>query len=207
MNRLPFAPADGCCRRCGRAAEGLDGEFLCQDCRTWRPCFDRAASALRLEGEAREMVNAFKFKSHVWMRDDFADWLEAAARTRFAVDEVDVVLPMPSTLLHRIDRGHSPSGCLARALAGRLGKPCDPHALRRVGSPRRQGGLSEEDRRTNVVGTFRCRRSYAKEDETTVMLVDDIMTTGSTLSECARELKRAGAARVWCVTLAHSART
>ena len=127
LNRLPFAPTDGCCRRCGRAAERLDGEYLCEDCRTHRPCYDRAASALR-----------------------------------------------------------------------------------RVGSPRRQGGLSEEDRRANVVGTFGCRRSFAGRDGgpgATVLVVDDIMTTGSTLSECARELKRAGTARVWCLTLARSLRT
>ena len=53
LNRLPFTPTDGCCRRCGRAAEGLDGEFLCEDCRTYRPSFDRAASALSFEGDAR----------------------------------------------------------------------------------------------------------------------------------------------------------
>ena len=156
------------------------------------------------------MVNAFKFRDHVWMRDDFVDWLEAAARTRFRVDGITVVVPMPSTLLHRIDRGYNQCDCLARALARRLGRPCDAHALRRVGSPRRQGGLSEEERRANVVGTFRCRRSFGAKDGgegATVLVVDDIMTTGSTLSECARELKRAGAARVWCVTLARSLRT
>ena len=156
------------------------------------------------------MVNDFKFRNHIWMRDDFVDWMEAAARTRFRVDAIGVVAPMPSTLLHRLDRGYNPSGCLAKALARRLQRPYDPNALRRTGSPRRQGGLSEEDRRTNVVGTFRCRRSYAAPpggEGTTVLLVDDIMTTGSTLSECARELKRAGAARVWCVTLARSLHT
>ena len=207
MNRLPFAPTDGCCRSCGRAAERLDGEFLCQDCRTFHPCFDRAASALRLEGEAREMVNAFKFRNHIWLRDDFVDWLEAVARTRFHVDRVDVVVPMPSTLSHRIDRGYNQCECLARALAKRLEKPYDPRALRRTGSPRRQGGLTEDERRMNVVGTFKCRRDYSVSPGTTVLLLDDIMTTGSTLSECAKVLKRAGASRVWCVTLARSLRS
>lgn len=202
-------PTDGCCRRCGRDAEKLGGEFLCEDCRVHRPCFDRAASALRLEGEAREMVNSFKFRDHLWMRDDFVDWLEAVVRTRFLFSDIGVVAPMPSTFLHRVDRGYNPCDYLARALARRMGKPYDPRMLRRVGSPRRQGGLSEEERRRNVVGTFRCVRGFqsAAEGGETVLVVDDIMTTGSTLSECARELKRAGAARVWCVTLARSLRS
>ena len=211
LNRLPFLPTDGCCRRCGRDAPGLDGEFLCEDCRATKPHFDRAASALRFEGCAREMVNAFKFRNHLWLRADFADWLEAVARTRFRVEQIDVVMPMPATFAHRLDRGYNQCVYLARPLAKRLGLRFDSRALRRVGSPRRQGGLDEEDRRKNVVGTFEVRRPLSfcgvASTKPTVLLVDDIMTTGSTLSECARMLKDAGAGRVWCLTLAHSLRT
>ena len=206
LNRLPFTPTDGCCRRCGRAAEKLDGEFLCSDCRTYRPSFDRAASALSFEGDAREAMNAFKFKSHLWLRNDLVDWMEAVARARFKVGEIDVIVAMPSTLWHRFDRGYNQCAYLARALAKRLGKPYAPFVLRRRGRPKRQGGLSEEERRTNVIGTFGVLRPRAIAGKT-VMVVDDIMTTGSTLSECAAELKSAGASRVWCVTLARSHRT
>ena len=60
--RLPFVPTDGLCRKCGRDAPGLNGEFLCSYCADeLKPAFDRAGSALRFEGEARELVNAFKF--------------------------------------------------------------------------------------------------------------------------------------------------
>lgn len=205
LNRLPFLPVDGCCRCCGRAAEKLSGEFLCEDCRARRPAFDRAASAIQFDGDAREAVNAFKFRGHFWMRDDFADWLEAVVRTRFRVAEIDLVLPMPSTLWHRFDRGYSQCAYLAKALAERLGKPYDGGVLRRKGHPKRQGGLSEEERRENVVGTFAVRRPAAVRGKT-VLVVDDIMTTGSTLSACAGELKASGAVRVWCATLAHSLR-
>ena len=207
LNRLPFVPTDGCCRRCGRAAEKLDGEFLCEDCRVHRPSFDRTASALSFEGEARELVNGFKFdRRKLWLRTDFADWLEAVARVRFNVDEVDVVVPMPSTWLHRLDRGYNQCDYLASVLAKRLDKPYVRQALRRVGMPKKQGVLSEEERRTNVLGTFSVRRPETVCGKT-VLVVDDIMTTGSTLSACAAELKRAGAVRVWCVTLARSFRT
>ena len=206
LNRLPFAPTDGCCRRCGRAAEKLSGEFLCEDCRTCRPSFDRAASALLFDLDAREMINAFKFHNHYWLRDDFADWLEAVARARFKVEEADLVLPMPSTFGHRLDRGFNQCVYFGKAFAKRLGKPFAAHVLARAHSPKRQGGLPEEERRKNVLGTFRVRKPSAVRGKT-VMVVDDILTTGSTLSECAAELKRAGASRVWCVTLAHSLRS
>ena len=203
LNRLPFTPTDGCCRQCGRAAEGLDGEFLCEDCRTYKPSFDRAASALSFEGDARDAMNAFKFRKHLWLRNDLVDWMEAIARTRFKVEQIDVVVAMPSTLWHRLDRGYNQCAYLAKALAKRLGRSYVPFALRRKGRPKRQGGLNEEQRRENVVGTFGVLRKRAVEGKT-VMVVDDIMTTGSTLSECAAELKRAGASKVWCVTLARS---
>jgi len=206
LNRLPFMPTTGCCRRCGRDAFGLDGEFLCEDCRTHRPRFDRAASALRMEGEAREMLNAFKFRNHYWLRDDLVDFLEAAVRARFAAHEIDLVLSVPSTLLRLWDRGYTPCRALAKPLARRLGKPCPPFVLRRKNAPRRQGLLSEEERRRNAVGTFAVMRPSAVAGKT-ALLVDDVMTTGSTLSECAAELKRAGAARVWCVSLVHSLHT
>ena len=206
LNRLPFVPTDGCCRRCGRAAEKLNGEFLCADCRAYRPSFDRAASALSFDGEARDLVNGFKFRGKLWLRADFADWLEAVVRVRFKVEDVDLVVPMPSTFLHRLDRGYNQCDYLGSALAKRLEKPYGRRVLRRRGSPKKQGGLQEEERRTNVLGTFAVRSPDAVRGKT-VLVVDDIMTTGSTLSECAAELKRSGAARVWCATLARSFRS
>ena len=113
---------------------------------------------------------------------------------------------MPSTAWHRIDRGYNQCAYLAKGLAKRLEKTYAGSALRRKGNPRRQGGLNEEARRENVVGTFEVRTPSAVAGKT-VLVVDDIMTTGSTLSECAAELKRAGAARVWCATVARSLRT
>jgi len=206
LNRIPFVPTNGCCRRCGRAAEKLDGEFLCTDCQANRPSFDRVASAVSFDMDARDLLNAFKFQNHHWLRDDLVDWLEAVACARFKVCEIDLVVPMPSTLFHRLDRGYNQCDYLGRALAKRLAKPYERHAMRRTGQPKRQGGLAEADRRTNVVGTFAVRRPESVRGKT-ILVVDDIMTTGSTLSECAAELKRVGAVRVWCVTVARSLRT
>jgi len=206
LNRLPFTPTDGCCRRCGRAAEKLSGEFLCTDCQAHRPSFDRAASALSFDMDAREMLNAFKFRHHHWLRNDLVDWLEAVTRARFKVNQIDLALPMPSTVLHRLDRGFNQCAYLGRALAKRLSKPYQGRVLRRKGNPKRQGGLEEEERRKNAIGTFAVRRPEVVCGRT-VLVVDDIMTTGSTLSACAAELKAAGAVRVWCVTVARSLRT
>lgn len=197
---------DGCCRRCGRDAFGLDGEFLCEDCRVYDPHFDRAASAARFEGDARELVNSFKFHSRIWLRDDLVDWLEGVLRASFRAGEIDVVLPMPSTLFHRWNRGYNQSAVLAHALAKRIERPYGRFVMRRKGHPKKQSGLNEAERRENAIDTFAVMRPSVVVNKT-VLVVDDIMTTGSTLSECAAELKRAGAKRVWCVSLARSVRS
>lgn len=205
LGRLDFIPTDGLCRRCGRDAPGLDGEFLCEDCRTYRPAFDRAVSALRFDGDVRELVNAFKFRRAFHLRDDLVDFLEAAVRARFRIGEISAVIPIPSRFLHRFLRGYNPCEILARPLARRLGVEYVASALKRCGSPRRQGGLKEAERRENVKGTFKVVRSASVADRT-VLVVDDIMTTGSTLSEAALTLKTAGARAVWTVSVARSLR-
>lgn len=204
--RIPFTPTSGLCRKCGRDAAVFNGEYLCEDCVEHKPHFDRVVSAMRFDGEARELINAYKFRELFTIRADFVDILEAAVRARFKIGEIDCIVPMPSTLYHRFMRGYNQCADLARPLAKRLGKPCRG-LLRRVGSPKTQGGLSEEDRRKNIIGTF--DKSWfhrSLEGLDTVLLIDDIMTTGSTLSEAALTLKRLGVRRVWGATLARSVR-
>ncbi len=205
--RLPFRPLDGLCRVCGREAVGATGEYLCEDCRAKRPSFDRAAAVFRFEGDARDIINKFKFKARLEWRDDFVDALEATARARFRVGDVDVLSPIPSTLTHRFLRGFNPTAVLSRPLSKRLDLP---HAtlLRRCGHPARQGGLSREARLENVRGTFEATRAAHQlvartTKPLTALLLDDIMTTGSTLSEAAKTLKAAGFSRVFTLALAH----
>lgn len=201
--RMPFIPVDGCCRRCGCDVYRLDGEFLCEECRVRPPAFDRAVSAVRFEGDARKLLSGFKFNRKIWLNGDFADWLEGAARARLKVDEIDLVVPVPLKLWRRIDRGYNQSEYLASQLASRLGKPLSARLLGRIGSPARQSSLSENERRENVKGTFMVRDA-SRLGGKTILVVDDVMTTGSTLSECACVLKDAGASRVWCIALMHS---
>jgi len=132
-----------------------------------------------------------------------ADFLEAAVRARFDVAAVDVVLPMPTTWFHRMDRGYNPCVYLARQLARRIDRRLDARVLARQGSPRRQSDLAADERFENVKGTFAVRRAEWIRGRT-VLVVDDILTTGATLSEAAKTLKAAGAARVWAATLARS---
>lgn len=189
---------------CGRDIAGQKGEYVCIDCAGKdRPFFDRAASAFRFEGTARDLLLAYKFNANLWLKDDFSDFLEACARARFEVEAIDVILPMPLTVFHRIDRGYNQSAYIAKDLAKRVGRSFRDDVLARTGHPKRQAELSEEDRRENVKDTIAVEKPEFVKGRT-VFVVDDVMTTGATLSEAARVLKAAGAWRVWCATLARS---
>lgn len=203
LGKFPLIDPHGC-GRCGRPFTGGDGVLLCEECQgRQRPRFDRAASAFAFEGIARQLLLDYKSHAHFHLLEDFTDLLESVARARFNVARIDLVTPMPATALHRFLRGYNPTHDLARRLARRLGRRFDDTILKRTGTPRRQAGLSEEERRQNVIDTFAVRRPE-RVFRQNILVVDDVLTTGATLSECARTLKAAGAAHVWAVTLART---
>ena len=202
------------CEICGRPVD-REARYICAECLNRIPFvrpedgmyeIDDAASAVRFECETREIINGYKFKNSIWLRDDFVDWIEAAVRSRFDVAAIDAVIAIPTTLSHRINRGYNQSALLAESLAKRIDRKFLAGVVARIGHPKRQSSLSEEERAENVKGTFVVREPELVRGRT-ILLVDDIMTTGSTLSECAKTLKDAGAWRVWSVTLARSVRT
>ncbi len=195
----------GVCCRCALPVEGAVSSFVCEDCRRFKPAFDSAVSALDFSGEARDIVLRYKFSGGIWLRNDFTDWVEAAVRARYNADLIDAVVPMPITAWHEADRGYNQCQLIAETLSRRLDRRLLDDAVIRCGNPKRQSNLSAEERRGNVKDTFCVVRPDLVRGRT-ILLVDDIMTTGSTLSECSAELKRAGAWRVLCATIARSMR-
>ncbi len=115
-------------------------------------------------------------------------------------ERFDAIVPIPLHWMRRWMRGFNQAELLARALGRRCGIPVIP-ALRRVHATLSQAGLSNTARRKNVAGAFRSR-SGRPVDGKRILLVDDVMTTGSTAAACAMALKRAGAIRVVLLTVA-----
>jgi ComF family protein len=106
----------------------------------------------------------------------------------------DLVVPVPLHPRRLRARGYNPAALLARAVAREVGAPCDPVALRRIRDTQSQTGLDRRSRRRNVRGAFAARGPGRLPG--LVWLVDDVLTTGSTLAEAARALRAGGAERV-----------
>ena len=111
----------------------------------------------------------------------------------------DVLTPVPLHPRRLRSRGYNQSALLAKELSKKLGLDMNQSLLIRPKNNQPQVSASRDERRENVQGSFRCD---GRADGRTVILVDDVATTGSTLSACAAVLKSAGASSVWCLVLA-----
>lgn len=204
------------CRRCLRAPEPLSAEFFCASCRTpfqnAFPLDDEGRCALcRLgvrgfdaaycfgahEQVLRELIHLYKYGRIKTLARPLGDFLAAALPRD---QEFDAMVPVPLHWRRKWKRGFNQSELLARAIARRTGIPV-VNALRRPHATLMQAGLSNTNRRRNVVAAFQCKRPGTVGGKR-VLLIDDVMTTGSTAAACALALKRAGARKVALLTVA-----
>ena len=195
---IPITPPF--CERCGdplaRVAH-VDRNAPCASCRSRPSPIDRCRAIGEYDGVLREIVHALKYKG----RRSLARPLAVRMRARGAdlLDSADVVVPVPLHWWRQYRRGFNQACDLARS----LGMPV-ADVLIRTRRTRAQVELPADRRRTNVRGAFRLgsRRSRTLIAGRTIVLVDDVSTTGATLEECAKVLKEAGAANVYALTAA-----
>lgn len=197
-------------------ADGAPG-VLCSGCRArlaWLPSaaavptppgLDACFAPLAFEGEVEAWVRRFKYPAPGLAGLDPAPLAVLADAVRELVPRLPgprpgAVVPVPLHPRRLRARGFNPAALLARELARTVGARLDAGALRRVRDTPSQTGLDRVGRRRNVRGAFRARPGAAR----WVWLVDDVVTTGSTLGEAARELRRAGARRVLGVCAART---
>lgn len=200
----PIGP--NACSLCGQPAEGpIAHAYLCDACRLHRPHFDRARAALTYESFSR-IIQIFKYNVGLWLAEDIIDILERAFLNEFPAECADAVFPVPLHPARFRRRGYNQSAVLAEGLARRLRLAFDPRSLRRARNTPTQTRLSAEGRRANMRDAFAVDRpEYVR--GRAILLIDDVMTTGATFSECARTLKQAGAGRVYALAIARGAGT
>ncbi len=202
-----------CCALCGAPSEAA----LCPRCDRGLPRppggaaapgagpLDASFAAASYEGDALRLLQRFKYPRPGLSGLDPGATAAARALIREAAAAAPaphLVVPVPLHPRRLRARGFNPAAVLARAAARARGARCDPVALVRVRDTPSQTGLSRSARRANVRGAFRARpraRIPAR-----VWLVDDVVTTGSTLREAARALRRAGAREVVAVCAART---
>ena len=191
------------CRLCGDPVHGrIDRVYDCSTCRRRRPPFVMARSALRYREPANRLVHGFKYGAMTCLAADLAVYLRACVSTHWQDLAIDAVTYVPLHATRERERGYNQAALLARDLAASLdGLPLLRRALVRVRPTSTQTNLSAAQRRANVHNAFRARNPDWLAGRR-ILLVDDVMTTGATVTECSRVLKEAGAVEVSVVTVA-----
>ncbi|PIQ83545.1 MAG: amidophosphoribosyltransferase [Candidatus Omnitrophica bacterium CG11_big_fil_rev_8_21_14_0_20_63_9] len=193
------------CRRCGApVAAAFDAQVDCATCRRRPPAFAIARARRSYTGPTAEIIQGFKYRRRWrigrWLSRDMA----ACARAALPLQEIDLVVPVPLHWLKRRMAGFDHAGQLARDTARRLRLPHDPRALRRRRWTSTQTRLPAPARFRNVRAAFAAdpRRVAHR----TVLLVDDVLTSGATADACAQVLAATGARRVIVLTAARTPR-
>lgn len=203
--KLDFIAAPHCAC-CGLPfAFEVAADSLCGECLRGEPEYSRARAALRYDDASRPLVLTFKHGDGIHAAPAFGRWMAQAAGD--LLSGADLILPVPLHRWRLFRRRYNQAALLAKAVAGRSAKPVATDLLIRRRSTPSQGGLSRSGRIANMRGAFAVTaRNSDRLPGRSVLLVDDVMTTGATVGECARILRRAGAARVDVVTLARVVR-
>jgi ComF family protein len=198
------------CSLCGRPfPDASGGDHACGVCLARPPQFAQArawACYPREEADAhplRQAVQKFKYGRKVSLGKPLGRLMAQGCREFLRDCEADVILPVPLHPKRLRWRGFNQALLLARQVGRAYGIPVDPFALRRIKQTPPQTQLNEEERRRNVRGAFALAPDRSIEEKK-VLLVDDVYTSGATVNECSRTLRRAGASDVFVVTLARA---
>jgi ComF family protein len=192
------------CQKCSEPFEGsINTKFACANCAHRTIHFDAAVAVYRGRGIARDVIHEFKYNRQIHLRYLLARWVRAALDDeRLRNYQFDVMVPVPLHSARQRERGFNQANLLANLLSEHTSIPCRP-LLNRIRYTTTQTALDRSERMENLHNAFRLRKN-ADVRGLRVLLIDDVLTTGSTLSECARVLKGAGAISVHAATAARA---
>jgi competence protein ComFC len=185
------------CPRCGHHVASLP----CPDCLGGPPYFVRCIAAGEFAGPLQESIHWLKYRERPQLAEPLGQLLAHHARQqRSLLNDLafDGIVPVPMHPARQRVRGYNQAERLARVVARELEIELRTDLVRRVRRTRSQVGLTGDIRRNNLSGAFRA----ANASDLSLLVIDDVSTTGSTFREVAKSLKEAGARAVYCLSLA-----
>jgi len=190
------------CAKCGRQLRGYaESIYTCADCGRDAPHFDRAWSACCYEDTLKNLIHDFKYKKITSLSKDFTALTVNFMKKYNAGKDCQMVISVPMHPDRLFKREINHSDILARDLGRALKIPYSKNILMKIKNTSLQSKLKREARMKNLSSSFSLKNSLIVLDKN-ILLVDDLFTTGSTVNECSKVLKDAGARYVEVITLA-----
>ena len=197
-----FAPP--WCAVCGLPfPHPMGEEAVCADCARQKPSWDRARAVMRYDKHSRHLVLALKHGDRTHVARALGRWMGRAGVE--LLEGADIIVPVPLHWTRLFTRRYNQAGLLAHAVRAAGGPPVMADWLVRRRRTPSQGRLGPVARVRNVRGAFAVRRGCDVKGKR-IVLVDDVLTTGATVEECARVLRRGGAASIGVLTLSRAVR-
>ena len=198
---------DPLCGLCGLPfAFDAGQDSLCGNCIASPPAYDRARAALVYDDSSRGMILRFKHGDQMYAVHSFVPWMQRAGAGILA--EADLIAPVPLHRWRLLKRRYNQAAVLAQALGRASGVPVLPDALIRTRATPAQGHMSFTERHMNVRNAFAVNPAHvAGLAGKRIVLIDDVLTTGATVGECAKALRKAGTAEVSVLALARAVKT
>ncbi|MBI4681648.1 MAG: ComF family protein [Nitrospirae bacterium] len=184
------------CRKCGRPLIS-DASTICGDCLQDGPAFESAGSYGLYDGALRKAINLLKYHNVKRLSKPLSDIM-----LRIKMPLADIILPVPLYNNRLRQREYNQSALIAKYIANSAGLTLALDSLIKIRDTKPQVGLSSGERRKNMNNAFAIKSRELIEGKS-ILLIDDVSTTGATVRECSNVLKKAGAGDIHVITLAH----
>ena len=189
------------CEKCGRSLPGGEGTYICGECQKINYYFNRAGAPCLYEGVIKDCIHLLKYSKKLCLIGPLSQLMVDFAKTYLDITSIDLVVPIPLHSVKLREREFNQAELLARRIKASLGTPLISNNLRRIKLRPPQTTLSRKERLVNLEGAFKAKfpNQFRK---MSILLIDDVFTTGATANESSKVLLDAGAKKVDVLTLA-----
>lgn len=191
------------CQKCGRTLSKISTALICPACTKTQIYFERAWASCPYQGVVKEMIHSFKYKNNFSLGKHLSCLLiDFIQEYHLPITSCDYIIPIPLSLAKLREREFNQAQILGFNLSLSLSIPMQENNLKRIRNTASQTELDHTARWRNIAGAFRVENPNAI-DKKTILLIDDVITTGATASEAAKALKYAGANAVFALAIAN----
>lgn len=187
------------CPICGNKLE-MD---ICSYCRSNHWYFDKTVSLFAYSRVVQKLIHALKYEDMIKVAKLFQEYLTQFLKKKLAAEEIDLVTPVPIHRVRKRSRGYNQAELISNRVADILKLQHLPHLLKRKTYTKTQTKLSRDERKLNVSEAFSLRKNIDLNSKT-VLLIDDVFTTGATVNSISKLLKENGSKKVIILTISHA---
>lgn len=186
------------CKKCGKPVNSERQEY-CYDCTSTRHSYDRGFGLWLHQGQVKKSIYHFKYDNHRIYSQFYAEQLAENYGTVIRQWNIDLIIPIPLYKKRRRQRGYNQAELVAKKLGQMLSVPVDSKSLKRIRNTAPQKKMEMKKRKSNLLHAFAVKKEFIPVSN--VLLIDDIYTTGNTVSSAASALKLAGVQKVYFLTI------